>query len=82
MNITNLRDRYTAPEYLEAMHKDLLESNLSSIFSTLRNTKQYWRKPRNDLNCITQHYGPATFLILRPSEWLWDELSEYIREVK
>jgi len=59
MNVTNLRDRYTAKEYLEAMHKNLLESNLSSIFSTLRNTEQYWRKSRSDLNCMTQHYGPA-----------------------
>jgi len=39
MNVANLRDRYTASEYLEAMHKDLLESNLTSIFSTLRNTE-------------------------------------------
>jgi len=82
MNVTNLRDRYTASEYLEAIQKDLLESNLSTIFSTLRNTEQYWRKPRSDLNCMTQHYGPATwFLTLSPSEWLWDDLGEYIREV-
>jgi len=32
LNITNLRDHYSASEYLEALHKDLLESNLSSIF--------------------------------------------------
>jgi len=82
MNVTNLRDRYTASEYLEAIQKDLLESNLSIIFSTLRNTEQYWRKPRSDLNCMTQHYGPATwFSMLSPSEWLWDDLGEYIREV-
>jgi len=41
MNVTNLRDRYMASEYLESMQKDLLESNLSTIFSTLRNTEQY-----------------------------------------
>jgi len=30
---------------------------------------------------MTQHYGPATwFLTLSPSEWLWDDLGEYIRE--
>ncbi|EZA57993.1 hypothetical protein X777_02001 [Ooceraea biroi] len=82
MNVTNLQDRYTASEYLEAIQKDLLESNLSTIFSTLRNTDQYWCKPRNDLNCMTQHYGPATwFLTLSPSEWLWDDLDEYIRQV-
>lgn len=63
------------------MSKELLESNLSTIFASLRNTDQYWRKPRNDLNCMTQHYGPATFfLTLSPSEWLWEDLGEYIRE--
>jgi len=35
LNVTNLRDRYLASEYLEALHKDLLKSDLSSIFSTL-----------------------------------------------
>src|SRR5580765_2088899 len=82
MNVTNPRVRYTAAEYLDAMSKELLESNLSTIFSTLRNMEQYWRKPRSDLNCMTQHYGPATwFLTLSPSEWLWEDLGEYIREV-
>jgi len=55
-----LRDRYTASEYLEAMQKNLLESNLNTIIFTLRNTEKYWRKPRSDLNCMTQHYGSAT----------------------
>lgn len=30
---------------------------------------------------MTQHYGPATwFLTLSPSEWMWDDLGEYIRD--
>jgi len=30
---------------------------------------------------MTQHYGPTTwFLTLNPSEWLWDDLDEYICE--
>lgn len=41
MNVTNLHVRYTAAEYLEGMSKELLEPNLSTIFSTLRNTEQY-----------------------------------------
>ncbi|XP_036140876.1 uncharacterized protein LOC118644972 [Monomorium pharaonis] len=82
MNITDPRSRYTAAEYLDAMSKDALESNLNTIFSSLRNTEQYWRQPRNDLDCMTRHYGPATwFITLSPSEWLWDNLGDYIREV-
>ncbi|XP_018361467.1 PREDICTED: uncharacterized protein LOC108760158 [Trachymyrmex cornetzi] len=80
LNVTKLRDRYTVKEYLEALHKKLLESDLNTIFSTLRNTEQYWRRPRSDLECMIQHYGPATFFItLSPSEWLWDDLGEYIQ---
>lgn len=31
---------------------------------------------------MVQNYGPATwFLTLSPSEWMWDDLAEYIREV-
>ena len=31
---------------------------------------------------MIHHYGPATwFLTLSPSEWLWTELIEYLREV-
>jgi len=50
------------------MSKELLESNLNTIFSAFRNTEQYWRRPRNDLQCMTQHYGPVTwFLTLSPT---------------
>ena len=31
---------------------DEIEADLTSIFSRLRNSEQYWIKPRNDLNCI------------------------------
>lgn len=71
LNVTNLRDRYTAAEYLKAMSEELLElleSNLNTIFSTLRNTEQYWYRSRKDLSCMTQHNGPATwFLTLSPA---------------
>jgi len=51
------------------MSKELLKSNLNTIFSALRNTEQYWRKPRSDLPCMTQQYEPATwFLTLNPTE--------------
>lgn len=54
LNVTDPRVRYTAAQYLDAMSKELLESNLSTIFSILRNTEQYWHKPRNDLIIYNQ----------------------------
>jgi len=63
------------------MSKEVLESDLNTIFLSLRNTEQYWRRPRSDLSCMAQYYGPATwFLTLSPIEWLRDDLGEYIRE--
>ncbi|XP_067209109.1 uncharacterized protein [Linepithema humile] len=82
MHVTNPQDSFTVTEYLRAMANGQLESDLSTIFATLRNTQQFWMKPRNNLDCMTRHYGPATwFLTLSPAEWLWEELGEYIREV-
>jgi len=68
-----LRDHYLASEYLEALHKDLLESNLNSIFSTLRNTERFKLYDTNG--------HVMWFLTMSPSEWRWDELGEYILEV-
>ncbi|XP_071582385.1 uncharacterized protein [Temnothorax nylanderi] len=74
--------RYTASEYLEALHTDVLESDLSTIFATIRNTEQYWRIPRSNLRCMTQEYGPATwFVTWSPAEWLMPDLAAYLREV-
>ena len=82
MNVVNQREKYTTAGFLEQLSKDQLQTNLTTICSRLRNTAQYWRKPRNDLNCMIYHYGPATwFLTLSPSEWLWTDLIEYLREV-
>ncbi|EZA54482.1 hypothetical protein X777_05758 [Ooceraea biroi] len=82
MNVTNPREKYTAATYLEQLSKQQFESNLSTIFSRLRNTEQYWKIPRSNLHCMISNYGPATwFLTFSPCEWLWSDLIEYLREV-
>ena len=71
----------TAKRYLEKLQNQDLEGNLTSIFSRLQNSQQYWIKPRNNLNAMTLHYGPATwFLTLSPAEWAWDDLGDYLRK--
>ena len=63
------RKEFTAAQYLHLLSRDELEGNLTTIFSQLRNTEQYWSHPHNDLNCMTFHYGPATwFITLSPGE--------------
>jgi len=58
---------------------DEIEADLTSIFSRLRNSEQYWTKPRNDL---TMYYRPATwFLTLSSSEWTWEEMGDHLRKI-
>ena len=59
-----------------------IEGNLTSVFSRLCNSEQYWIHPRNELNAMSFHYGPATwYLTLSPSEWSWHEMGEYLRKL-
>ncbi|XP_066599998.1 uncharacterized protein [Prorops nasuta] len=82
LNITNPREKYTASSYLEKLSKHQLETNLNTIFARLRNTPQCWIRPRCMLKCMIYNYGPATwFLTLSPSEWLWSDMIEYLREI-
>lgn len=82
LNVINPKEKMNAGEYLELMSREQLEGNLTTVFARLRNTEQYWRRARNNLGCMVQSYGPATwFLTLSPSEWMWEDLAAYIREV-
>ena len=82
LKIFRPKDKLTVGRYLDMVGNDEIEADLTSIISRLRNSEQYWIKPRNDLNCMTMYYGPATwFLTLSPSEWKWDEIGDYLRKI-
>lgn len=82
LNVVNQKDKLTAAQYIDVLNKDELEGDLSAIFGRLSNTEQYWKKPRNDVVCMTEHYGPATwFLTMSPCEWMWTDLEEYLKQV-
>lgn len=58
------------------------DANASNIFSRLRNSSAFWKRPRNDINCMVRNYGPATwFLTISPSEYHWEDLGQYLRNV-
>ena len=64
------------------LQNDELEGDLTSVFARIRNTEQYWKRPRNELNAMPFYYGPATwYLTLSPSEWTWEDLGEYLRKI-
>ena len=82
LKIIRPHERLTAARYLDMLQNEEIEGDLTSIFSRLRNSEQYWIKPRNDLHCMTLYYGPATwFLTLSPSEWTWNDLGEYLHKI-
>ena len=82
LKILRPKDKLTVGRYLDMVSNDEIEADLTSIFSRLRNSEQYWIKPCNDLNCMTMYCGPATwFLTLSPSEWTWDEMGDYLRKI-
>ena len=75
-------EKLTAGWYLEMLENQEIEGNLTSVFSRLHNSEQYWICPRNELNAMSFHYGPATLhLTLSPSEWSWHEMGDYLRKL-
>ena len=82
LKIMRPHEKMTVARYLEMVQNEEIETDLTSVFHRLRNSEQFWMRPRNDLNCMTLYYGPATwFLTLSPSEWTWDDLGEYLRQI-
>ena len=79
LKIIRPHEKITAVRYLDMIQNEEIEGDLTS---RLRNSEQFWIRPRNDLNCMTLYYGPATwFLTLSPSEWAWNDLGEYLCKV-
>ena len=51
------------------------------VFSRLPGTAEYWKRVRNDVNCMVREYGPATwFITFSPGEWMWSGMAEFIRK--
>ena len=70
MNVINPKSKHTAKDFLQKLSDKDLERNLNTVFSRLPNTEQFWKQPRNDLNCMVENYGPAhIFLTIGPGEW-------------
>ena len=82
LKIVHATEKMTAAKYLQMLENEELEGNLCSVFARLRNSQQYWIRPRSELNTMSFYYGPATwYLTLSPSEWTWEDLGQYLRKV-
>ena len=59
-----------------------IEANLSTIFQSVRGSKQYWFLRRSEVLCMVREYGsPTLFLTLSCAEYESLEISNYSRKV-
>ena len=59
-----------------------VDANLSTMFQTVRGSKQYWFQRHSELLCMLQEYGsPTFFLTLSCAEYENDDISRYPHKV-
>ena len=63
LKIVRATEKLTAARYLNMLDNEKLEGDLCSVFARLRNSEQYWMRPRNELNSMSFYYGPATWYL-------------------
>ncbi len=59
-----------------------VEANLSTVFQSIRGSKQYWFHRKNEVLCMVREYGsPTLFLTLSCAEYDSIKISMYLRKV-
>ena len=59
-----------------------VEANLSTVFQSVRGSKQYWYLRHSEVMCMVREYGsPTLFLTLSCAEYESLEISNYLRKV-
>ena len=59
-----------------------VEANLSTVFQSVRDSKQYWYLHHSEVLCTVREFGPPTlFLTLSCAEYESLEISNYLRKV-
>ena len=59
-----------------------VEAHLSTVFQSVRGSKQYWYLRRSEVNCMVREYGsPTLFLTLSCAEYESLEITRYLRKV-
>ena len=73
--VTNILQKVTASD-------QKLEANLSTMFQSIRGTKQYWYRRRGELMCMLRELGPQSlFLTFSCAEYESPDIAEYLRLV-
>ena len=59
---------------------ELVEANVSTIFQSIRGTKQYWFLRSNELRCMLREWGtPTLFLTFSCAEYESPEIGSYLK---
>ena len=59
-----------------------VEANLSTIFQSVRGSKQYWFLRRSEVLCMLREYGsPTLFLTLSCAEYESLEIAKYLKKL-
>ncbi|XP_073990954.1 uncharacterized protein [Rhodnius prolixus] len=75
---------YTVNDILTkvTVNDEQLEQHLINLFSSLRGTKEYWQRRRQELNAMTRDFGAPTFFVtLSCAEYDHSELLQYIVKI-
>ena len=59
-----------------------LECNLTTLFSNIRGTRQYWYSRQTELNVMMKEFGPPTwFVTLSSAEYTWTNLHDHLQHI-
>ena len=59
-----------------------MEANISTMFQSVRGTKQYWFLEKSDLNCLIREHGsPSLFLTFSCAEYDSPDIASYLQKV-
>ena len=70
-------------EFLAAFNKsdECIGANLSTIFKSIRGTKQYWFHRSSELKCMLREWGsPTLFITLSCAEYDSEHIVRYLRK--
>ena len=81
-NIHTFDAEMTAEKAVDKIQRGDLDKPISTIFSKVRGTQEYFKIPKWNSETMIRNYGPATwFMTFSPTEWLWPDFKEFLRKV-
>lgn len=83
LRTSKIRDLNAANLLKKIQENDMvLEASLSTMFSSVRGTREYWSRQCGDIELMDEYNGPATFfLTFSSAEYNWADHEEFMRKM-